>query len=109
MLLLHAALWDELSQPDHELLTGLASWHGELFRWLERELHDQGPSEWPVLRERMAGQSTDREARDLVDGAEIHEAPTLDNLRPMVDRIRQQPSQRQARQILNSLGPARKR
>ncbi len=107
MLLQHAALWDELSMPDHELLASLESWHGELFRWLDRELHDQGAAEWPVLRERLAGQSFEAQARDLVDGAEVHEAPTLDNLRPMVERIRQQPSRRLNQQILASLGPRR--
>jgi DNA primase len=109
MLLLHAALWEELSMPDHELLTSLQSWHGELFRWLERELHDQGAAEWPVLRERLAGQAVEGEARALVDGTEIHEAPNLGNLRPMVDRIRQQPTRRLNHQILTSLGPPRRR
>jgi DNA primase len=108
MLLLHAALWDELSMPDHELLTGLTSWHGELFRWLEREVHDQGPSEWPLLRDRLSEAVMEREARSLVDDAEVHEAPTLENLQSMVDRIRRQPTMRLNQQILTSLGPARK-
>ncbi len=109
MLLLHAALWDELSMPDHELLTGLASWHGELFRWLERELHDQGAAEWPMLRDRLAGQAVENEARKLVDDAEVHEGPTLENLLPTVERIRRQPAMRMNQQILSSLGPPKRR
>ena len=38
MLLLDSDLWHRLGTADHELLSGLETWHGEFFRWLERQL-----------------------------------------------------------------------
>ena len=106
LLLLHAGLWEEIPAADHELLTGLEGWHGELFRWLDRELHDNGPAEWPALRERLHGETFEAPARELVDLAEIHEPPTLENLQPMIERVRQHPDRRRNQEILARLGRA---
>lgn len=106
LLLLHAALWEEIPGADHALLAGLDGWHGELFRWLDRELHDSGAAAWPALRERLQGETFANAARDLVDGADAHEAATLDNLRAMIERVRRRPDQRRAQEILGRLPPA---
>ena len=71
MLLTQAALWHELGGPDQELLTSLESWHGELFRWIERDLTEHGPREWPSLREALESESFGPAARQLVDAAEV--------------------------------------
>ena len=71
MLLTQAALWHELGGPDQELLTSLESWHGELFRWIERDLTEHGPREWPSLREALDSESFGPAARQLVDAAEV--------------------------------------
>jgi DNA primase len=81
MLLRNASLWHALTEADHELLTRLASWHGALFRWLERELTEHGPREWPELREGLDPQPFGARARDLVDGDELSIAPDLEELR----------------------------
>ena len=84
MLLTHAALWHELSGADHELLTSLESWHGELFKWLERDLTEHGPREWPSLREALEEESFGLAARQLVDGAEVMWAADKEELRHAV-------------------------
>ena len=81
MLLTHAALWNDLGGADHELLTSLESWHGELFRWPERDLTEHGPREWPSLREALQGESFEQAARQLVDGADVTLAADRDDLR----------------------------
>ena len=84
MLLTHAALWHELSGPDQELLTSLESWHGELFRWIERDLTEHGPREWPSLREALESESFGSTARQLVDAAEVALAIDKEELRNAV-------------------------
>ena len=81
MLLTHAALWNDLGGADHELLTSLESWHGELFRWLERDLTEHGPREWPSLREALQGEAFEQAARQLVDGADVMPAADKEDLR----------------------------
>jgi hypothetical protein len=81
MLLRNASLWNALTEADHELLTRLETWHGELFRWLERDLTENGPREWPELRLGLDVQPFASTARDLVDGAEVSIAPDIDELR----------------------------
>jgi DNA primase len=81
MLLRNASLWNALTEADHELLTRLETWHGELFRWLERDLTENGPREWPELRLSLDVQPFASTARDLVDGAEVSIAPDIDELR----------------------------
>jgi DNA primase len=84
MLLSHAALWNELSGSDHELLTSLESWHGDLFRWLERDLTEHGPREWPSLRETLQSEAFGASACQLVDGADLLVTPDREDLRSAV-------------------------
>jgi hypothetical protein len=84
MLLSHAALWHELGGSDHELLTSLESWHGQLFRWLERDLTEHGPREWPSLREALQSEEFGTAACQLVDGAELLVAADKEDLRSAV-------------------------
>ena len=84
MLLTHAALWHDLGGSDHELLTSLESWHGELFRWLERDLTEHGPREWPSLRDALQGEAFAEAACHLVDGAEVTATPDKEDLRSAV-------------------------
>jgi DNA primase len=84
MLLSHAALWHELGGSDHELLTSLESWHGQLFRWLERDLTEHGPREWPSLREALQSEDFGTAACQLVDGAELLVAADKEDLRSAV-------------------------
>ncbi len=84
MLLSHPALWNDLGGADHELLTSLETWHGELFRWLERDLTEHGPREWPSLRESLQDEGFGPAACLLVDGAELPLAADKEDLRSAV-------------------------
>jgi len=84
MLLGHPALWNELGGSDQELLTSLETWHGELFRWLERDLTEHGPREWPSLREALQDEGFGPAACLLVDGAELPLAADKEDLRSAV-------------------------
>ena len=84
MLLSHSALWHELGGSDHELLTSLETWHGQLFRWLERDLTEHGPREWPSLRDALQSEDFGTAACQLVDGAELLVAADKEDLRSAV-------------------------
>ena len=86
-LLLRGDWWHALSPADHELLTGLASWHGELFRWLERDLTEHGPRAWPGVRDDIGAEPWGEAARQLVDGAELMVEPSLDELRAALEQL----------------------
>jgi DNA primase len=104
LLLRHNGLWEQLTPPDHELLAEQPGWHGEVFRWLERDLQEHGAAAWPELRERMANQAFEAQARSLIDGSDICEEPTLENLRVLIQHIVKAPQQRKASEILAKLG-----
>ncbi len=53
MLLLHSEWWQQLDADDHELLAGLPPLHGPLCAWLERYLHEHGPTPWAVLEQAL--------------------------------------------------------
>jgi len=62
ILLNHSELWDILSSEDHGLLCELPAPHGELFTWLESQLHEHGPVSRGTLKEEIVGHP----AEDLV-------------------------------------------
>ncbi len=103
MLLLNSDLWHALSGADHEMLSGLDSWHGELFRWLERELTEHGHREWPELREQLVEGSLAQLARSLVDGAAIQMTPDLAELQAAVSQTRSLIEKRDALQLLGRI------
>jgi DNA primase len=41
--------WDRISAMQHALLCDLPEPHGSAFRWLEQQLHEQGPMPWSAL------------------------------------------------------------
>ena len=84
MLLTNAGLWHELTGAEQELLSSLDSWHGELFRWIERDLTEHGAREWPSLREALETESFGDAARQLVDTAEVALAVDKEELRNAV-------------------------
>jgi DNA primase len=50
------AQWEHLTHEDQALLCALPEPHGELFRWIDRTFHDQGPLPWGTLREALRGE-----------------------------------------------------
>ncbi|MEN9418620.1 MAG: primase DnaG, partial [Pseudomonadota bacterium] len=100
MLLLHSGLWGELSGDDHAWLTGLAGWHGQAARWLDRCIADDGPQPWPALREMMSAESFGGPARQLVDESEVQWVPDLDALRAGLSQARAAQSRQAALRLL---------
>ena len=49
LLLTHMAAWDALSPAQHATLCQLPEPHGNMMRWLEEQLQEEGPQPWPVL------------------------------------------------------------
>ncbi len=71
LLLGDAAAWESLSQEMHSLLCELPAPHGELFVWLDSQLHEHGPLPWGSLREALRGHSCEPLAVRLM--ADAHE------------------------------------
>jgi hypothetical protein len=84
MVLCHAALWQELGAAEQDLLTHLDSWHAALFQWLDRDITEHGPREWPALREALAEQTFGARAQSLVDDAALPSSADLVELRGAV-------------------------
>jgi DNA primase len=49
LLLAQSTLWELLSSEDHALLCELPAPHGDLFVWLEGQLHEHGAMPWNAL------------------------------------------------------------
>jgi DNA primase len=71
LLLGDAAAWESLSQEMHSLLCELPAPHGELFIWLDSQLHEHGPLPWGSLRETLRGHACEALAVHLM--ADAHE------------------------------------
>jgi DNA primase len=80
LVLLRSDWWHQLSGPDHEALFAIGGWHGELFRWLERQITEHGDLHWPELRAAMAEEPWGAQACQLVDGADLAVEPLLEEL-----------------------------
>ena len=100
ILLSNVAWWFELAGGEQEMLAGLASWHGALFRWIERDLTEHGPREWPELRELIAAEPFSDPARTLVDDAPVPVAPDLEELRRAVTQTARALAQRETLRVL---------
>jgi DNA primase len=99
-LLQRCEWWDALSTPDHELLVTLPGWHAELFRWVDRWVHEQGPESWPVLRAALAAEPWGVQAAALVDGAELPVEPSLEELQAAVVQVRRSAQLNEAMSVL---------
>lgn len=80
LLLQRSQWWEDLASPDHELLAALPGWHAELFRWLDRWVHEHGPTAWTELRDAMGAEPWGAQAMALVDGAEVPVEPLREDL-----------------------------
>lgn len=56
VLLSNMAIWEQLSNEDHNLLCDLAPPHGPLFVWLDQQHHEHGNQSWGALREGLRDQ-----------------------------------------------------
>ncbi len=100
ILLLDSALWSELSHEEQGWLAGLADWHGEAARWLDRTCAHEGPQAWPALRAMMADEPFAAAACRLVDGSEVSPQADAVTLRSVVARARSAADRRDAWRVL---------
>ena len=61
--------WEELSPTQQTLLCDLPAPHGELFAWLDHQLHEHGVQPWATLREELHGHPHEAWICALVDQA----------------------------------------
>lgn len=103
MLLLESRWWHELGDDDHELLCAQPGWHGDAFRLLDRLSHDQGDLPWAALRERLADEPWAADATRLVEAEDPAIEPLLDDLRPLMQQLRNAPQVSEARRVLAAM------
>ena len=100
LLLLESRWWDTLGGPDHALLCALPGWHGELFRFLDREAAERGPQPWAALRERMSVEPWADAALALVDAEDPAIEPLADDLPLSIDQLRTSGERNDAMRVL---------
>jgi DNA primase len=88
MLLLESRWWDKLAAADHSVLCALPGWHGELFRFLDREAAERGAQPWAVLRERLAGEPWATAALAVVDAEDPAIEPIEEDLAQSLRQLR---------------------
>ncbi|CAN7535548.1 DNA primase [Variovorax sp. LjRoot290] len=77
LLLSNMAEWEGLSHELHGLLCDLPGEHGQLFAWLDSQLHEHGVQPWAALREGMRGTAFEALAERVMtspDGGPVGEA-----------------------------------
>jgi len=68
LLLSNMHEWEPLSHELHGLLCDLPGEHGQLFNWLDGQLHEHGVQPWAALREGLRGQPFEALAERLMTG-----------------------------------------
>ncbi|MDA7414808.1 DNA primase [Xenophilus arseniciresistens] len=71
LLLSNPAEWEALSHEQHELLCALPAPHGQLFGWLESQVHEHGLQPWAALREGLRGHECEALAQRLMADAAV--------------------------------------
>ncbi len=78
ILLDDTSFWDTLSHDDHAMLCELPAPYGELFVWLEAQLHDHGSMPWIALREGLQGHALQAMAVKIMAEAHLLHKKDLD-------------------------------
>jgi len=103
LLLLNSAWWGQLSDAEHTLLCERPGWHGELFRWLDSQLHELGPQPWSAWREPIGLQEWGTLAVQLVETMDLEVEPLLDDLRSAVAQVGAADPRQAAERVLGRL------
>ncbi|MEO7115104.1 MAG: DNA primase [Caldimonas sp.] len=103
MLLLESRWWDGLDAADHALLCELPGWHGELFRFIDRQAAEHGPQAWAVLRERLAAEPWADAAIAMVDAEDPAIEPAADDLPLSLDQLRTSAGRHDAMRVLGRI------
>jgi DNA primase len=73
LVLGQSSYWEVLSTGDHEILCALEGDFGDLFRWIDSQLHEHGPQPLAALAVGLQGQPFEPAARRII---------ALDSLQP---------------------------
>ena len=103
MLLLESGWWESLAATDQAALCALGGWHGELFRFLDRETAEHGAQSWAVLRERIAAESWAPAAIAVVDAEDPAIEPVADDLPRSLRQLHAAAEQRDAMRVLGRI------
>jgi DNA primase len=103
MLLLESGWWDRLSAGDHAALCALPGWHGELFRFLDRESTEHGARPWAALRERLLDEPWASSALALVDAEDPAIEPLPEDLPRSLEQLRAGPVRQDAMRVLGRI------
>ena len=103
MLLLESRWWDTLGAADHATLCAIPGWHGELFRFLDREATEHGAQPWAALRERLAGEPWAGSALALVDAEDPAIEPLAEDLSRSLEQLRAAPERQDAMRVLGRI------
>ncbi len=103
LLLLESRWWDALSAADHAFLCELPGWHGELFRFIDRQTAEHGAVPWAALRERIAEAEWAAPALALVDEEDPAIEPLPEDLHLSMGQLRVADEQRAAMRVLGRL------
>ena len=103
MLLLESGWWETLSGADHAALCALPGWHGELFRFLDRQSTEHGAQPWAALRERLADEPWAATALALVDSEDPAIEPLVEDLPLSLEQLRAAPERHDAMRVLGRI------
>jgi len=103
MLLLESGWWETLSGADHAALCALPGWHGELFRFLDRQSTEHGAQPWAALRERLADEPWATTALALVDSEDPAIEPLVEDLPLSLEQLRAAPERHDAMRVLGRI------
>jgi DNA primase len=73
LVLGQSAYWEVLTTGDHEILCALDGDFGDLFRWIDSQMHEHGPQPLAALAVGLEGQPFEPVARRIIE---------LDSLQP---------------------------
>ena len=103
MLLLESRWWDTLGGTEHALLCALTGWHGELFRFIDRQAAEHGPQPWAALRGRIADEPWADAALALVDAEDPAIEPLADDLPRSIEQLRTSGDRNDAMRVLGRI------
>jgi DNA primase len=100
LLLQHSDWWDRLPPDDQQLLHELPAPWGEVVRWLEVQVVDNGPQPWSALNEALAAEPWADKARGWVRAGLGDEQHSFEALRHIVSVLWQTLLREEAQALL---------
>ena len=85
------------------LLCALPGWHGELFRFIDRQAAEHGPQPWASLRGRIADEPWADAALLLVDAEDPAIEPLADDLPRSIEQLRTSGDRHDAMRVLGRI------